>query len=140
MIWQSFSQSSKLRYSPVPSFKTPHIPLSHLQVSLFNPQFWRQSSIFKNSPLLSPGSKHSFWIQLKLITSSSSHIPSLSISLSIINPSSHVSHIPSMYSQEESSIDANSSCVITYDVEEPHSTGISNTFELIGVEYYLTIE
>lgn len=38
------------------------------------------------------------------------------------------------------SIDANSSCVITYDVEEPHSTGISNTFELIDVEYYLTIE
>lgn len=37
-------------------------------------------------------------------------------------------------------IQANSSCTISYDVEENHSTGIANTFELLDVEYYLTNE
>lgn len=37
-------------------------------------------------------------------------------------------------------IQANSSCTISYDVEENHSTGIANTFELLDVEYYLINE
>ncbi|MEP5339584.1 MAG: hypothetical protein ABJL44_20050 [Algibacter sp.] len=35
-------------------------------------------------------------------------------------------------------IDANSSCIISFEAEDSHDLGVSNSMELIDVEYYLT--